>query len=467
MDVQSSDLRETYLQMKRLIEPRTVAIVGASSKIEKVGGAITRNALESDYQGKIHLVNPKATQIFGRKVYPSLEEVPGEIDLVEIVVPAPLVPTVMEQAARKGVKGAVIISAGFAEVGEENLQAQVVRIAKEGGIRVIGPNCFGLINTEIGLDLSFTFSKALKGPIAFISQSGAMCCGTLDWAYGEEVGFSKFINLGNKCDVDESDTLVYLMEDRQTKVIAMYTEGVKDGRKLFETMRLVSRRKPIVVLKAGITEPGARAALSHTGSIAGSTDIMRAALKQSGAIGVEDIEELFDAAQVLNKPLSKGRNVAILSNAGGLAVMTTDWCHRLGLKVPKFPSKTVEELRSFLLPIASAFNPVDMTGSADYECYKKVLDAVSRIETIDLIIPIFVSQGLVTSDGPARAVVEKQKDCKKPMLAYWMGGSSITNGVKILKRGGIPVYSSPAKVAKAVAALVMYSDFRKKVSEPS
>jgi len=467
MIVQNDDFGEIYLQMKRLMEPSTVAIVGASGKIEKVGGAITRNALESDYPGKIYLVNPNVTQIFGRKVYPSLEEIPEKIDLVEIVVPAPVVPMVMEQAARKGVKGAAIISAGFAEVGKEDLQTQVLTIAKEGGIRVIGPNCFGIINTEIGLDLSFTFSKPLKGSIAFISQSGALCCGTLDWAYKEEVGFSKFINLGNKCDVDESDALAYLVEDRQTRVIAMYTEGIKDGRKLFETMRLVSRRKPIVILKAGVTEPGARAALSHTASIAGSPDIVRAALKQSGAIEVEDIEELFDAAQVLSQPLPKGENVAILSNAGGLAVTTADWCHRLGLTLPKLPTQTLEEFRSFLLPIASASNPVDMTGGADYHCYKRVLDAISNIETIDLIIPIFVSQGLVTSDGPARAVVEKGKICNKPILAYWMGGSSIINGVRILKRAGIPVYSSPAKVAKAAAALVTYSYFRKKVTARS
>ncbi|MCW4037268.1 MAG: CoA-binding protein [Candidatus Bathyarchaeota archaeon] len=455
---------EILLQMKRIMEPRSVAIVGASGKIEKVGGAVTRNALESDYLGKIYLVNPNTTQIFGRKVYPSLEEVPGEVDLAEIVVPAPIVPTVMEEAARKGVKGAVIVSAGFAEVGKTSLQAQVVRAAEAGGIRVIGPNCFGIINTEIGLDLSFTFSKALKGSIAFVSQSGAMCCGTLDWAYKEEIGFSKFINLGNKCDVDESDSLVYLMEDQQTRIIAMYVEGVTDGRRLFETMKLVSRRKPIVVLKAGITEPGARAALSHTASIAGSAEIVKAALKQSGAVVVDDIEELFDAAQVLSQPQAAGKNVAVLSNAGGLGVITTDWCHRLGLKVPQLPAQTREELKSFLLPIASTYNPIDVTGSAEYDCYKRVLDVVSKLEIIDLIIPIFVSQGLTTSDGPARAVVEEWRKSGKPMLAFWMGGNSVMDGVKILRRGGIPVYSSPARVAKAATALVTYSEYRKKIT---
>jgi len=447
--------KRSISEVRSLVEPASVAIVGASGKIEKVGGAITRNALEGEYTGKIYLVNPNAERIFGKKAYPSLEAIPDNIDLVEIVVPAPLVPEIMEQAVEKRVNGAIIISSGFAEIGRKNLQNRVVRIARKGGMRIIGPNCFGLINTEIGLDLSFTFSKPLKGSIAFVSQSGAMCCGTLDWASKEEVGFSKFINLGNKCDVAETEVLAYLVEDQQTSVIAMYIEGIQDGRKLFEAIKFASKKKPVVVLKAGVTKPGARAALSHTGSIAGLVEIVQPVLKQAGAILVDDIEELFDSMQVFSQPESKGRNVAIISNAGGLAVMTADWCHKLGLSVPKLSDKTVSKLRSFLPPIASPFNPVDMTGDADYQRYKSVLETISNTKSIDLIISIFVSQGLVTSDGPARAVVEVQKATDKPMLAYWMGGNSITNGVRILKLGGVPVYSSPERVSKAAAKLAI------------
>jgi len=447
--------KETFTQMKSLVEPHSIAVIGASSNIKKVGGAITRNALEAYFRGQIYLVNPKAKKIMGRKVYPNLEAVPDNIELLEIVVPASLVPIIMEQAVEKGVKGVIIISSGFAEVGRRDLQGEVDRIAKKGGIRVIGPNCFGIINTEMGLDLSFTFSKPLKGSIAFVSQSGALCCGTLDWAYIEEVGFSKFINLGNKCDIDEADVLVYLEKDRQTKVIAIYIEGIRDGRKLFEVMKKVSKKKPIIVLKSGLTKPGSRAALSHTGSIAGHAEIFKAATRQAGAILVNDIEELFDSIQVFSQPRSLGKNAAILSNAGGLAVLTADWCDKLGLVVSKFPSKTVEKLQSFLPPIASPNNPVDMTGIADYNSYKKVLETILKVETIDLIISIFVSQGLVTSDGPARAVVEMQKISDKPLLAYWMGGNSILNGVRILKRGGVPVYSSPERVARAAAKLVI------------
>ncbi len=446
---------ETLIQMKKLLEPQTVAIIGASSKIIKVGGAITRNVLEEQYRGKIYLVNPNAKKIFGRKVYESLEKIPNFIDLVVIIVPASLVPIIMEQAVKKRVKGAIIISSGFAEVGRKDLQNKVLKIAKKGKIRIIGPNCFGIINTKINMDISFSFSKSLQGSIAFISQSGAMCCGTLDWAYQKEIGFSKFINLGNKCDIDEADALLYLGEDSETKVIAIYMEGVSDGRKLFDVVKFVSKKKPIIILKAGITEPGARAALSHTGSIAGSAIIFKAALKQAGALLVEDVEELFDSIQVFNQPRSQGRNIALISNAGGLGVLTADWCYKLGLSIPKLSSQTIEKLSPFLSPLASPINPVDLTGSAGYESYRKILEIISKTKNIDIIISIFVSQGLVTSDGPAKAIVDVKKNCEKPMLAFFMGGSSIINGEKILNRGGIPVFSSPERVAKAASKLII------------
>lgn len=447
---------EISTQMRCLIEPRSVAIVGATDKTDKVGGAVTRNALGGKYTGRIYLVNPSATEIFGQKVYPNLESIPEDIDLVEIVIPAPLAPDILKQAAKKGAKGAVIISSGFAEIGSRDLQDQIVAVAKQHGIRIIGPNCFGLINTAIGLDLSFTSSKALKGSVAFVSQSGAMCCGTLDWALKEEVGFSKFINLGNKCDVDEADCLSYLQDDEQTKVIAIYVEGIKAGRKLFEAIKSVSKHKPILILKSGVTESGAKAALSHTGSVAGNIGIVRAALTQAGAIMVEDIEELYDAMQVFSQPLPKGKNVAIISNAGGLGVVTADWCSRQGLTLPEFPARTEEALKAILPSIASTHNPVDMTGNANYQRYKESIDIVSASENIDMIITLFVSQGLVTSDEPARAIVDASKTCGKPLIAFFLGGSSIMSGTQILKRNGIPIYSSPKRAAKAAAVLARY-----------
>jgi acetate---CoA ligase (ADP-forming) len=447
------DFKETSSQIKRLIEPRSVAIVGATDKMDKVGGAVTRNALGSKYGGKIYLVNPHVTEMFGHKVYPNIAAIPDDVDLVEVIVNAPLVPEIIGQAARKGVKGAIIISSGFAEVDKRDLQNQISQMARQSGIRTLGPNCFGLINTKINLDLSFTSSKPLRGSIAFVSQSGAMCCGTLDWAYREGVGFSKFINLGNKCDVDEADCLAYLGDDPQTKVIAIYVEGIKDGRKLFDAIRLVSKKKPILILKAGVTESGAKAALSHTGSVAGNIGIAGAALTQAGAITVEDIEELYDAMQVFSQPCPKGRNVAIISNAGGLGVVTADWCSKLGLVLPELPQKTVDEIKAFLPSIASLNNPIDMTGNANYQRYKQAIEIVSDCETIDMIITLYVSQGLVASEEPAKAIVDASKYCGKPLLAYFLGGSSIVNGTQILKSSGIPVYSSPKRVARAAKVL--------------
>jgi acetyltransferase len=389
----------------------------------------------------------------GQKVYPNIESIPDDIDLAEVIVNASLVPETLEQAAKKGVKGAIIISSGFAEVGKRDLQNQITEIAQQNGIRTLGPNCFGLINTEIDLDLSFTSSKPLKGSIAFVSQSGAMCCGTLDWAAREEVGFSKFINLGNKCDVDEADCLAYLQDDPQTKVIAIYVEGIRDGKKLFQAIKSVSKKKPILILKAGVTESGAKAALSHTGSVAGNMGIVKAALTQAGAITVEDIEELYDAMQVFSQPCPKGGNVAIISNAGGLGVVTADWCSKLGLTLPELPQKTIEKLKAFLPSIASSNNPIDMTGNANYQRYKQTIEMVSAVENIDMIIALYVSQGLVASEEPAKAIVDASKYCGKPLLAYFLGGSSIVNGTQILKSSGIPVYSSPKRVARAATVL--------------
>jgi acetyltransferase len=450
------DFKETSNKMMQLIEPHSVAIIGATNKIDTVGGAITRNALDGKFTGKIYLVNPNATEIFGHKVYPDIESIPNDIDLVEVVVNASLVPGILLRATKKGIKGAIIISSGFTEIGRSDLQEEIVKIAQQNSIRIIGPNCFGLINTEIGLDLSFTSSKPLKGSIAFVSQSGAMCCGTLDWALREEIGFSKFINLGNKCDVDEADCLAYLQDDPQTKVIAIYVEGIKDGRKLFEAIKVASKKKPILILKSGVTESGAKAALSHTGSIAGNIGIAKAALTQAGAIIVEDIEELYDSMQVFSQPCPNGKNVAIISNAGGLGVITADWCSKQGLTLPELSQKTEKELKAILPPIASPHNPTDMTGNANYQRYKQAIEIVSASQNIDIIITLFVSQGLVASEEPAKAIADASKVCGKPILAYFMGGSSILFGTQILKSNGIPFYSSPRRVARAAAVLASH-----------
>jgi len=458
-------IAQTYEQLKRLIEPESVAIVGASEKINKVGGAIARNALNSGYQGKIYLVNPKLTTMFGQKSYSTVDEISDEFDLAEIIVPSNLVIETLEQVSRKGAAGAIVISAGFAESGNKELQAQLVDIARKKKIRLLGPNCFGIVNTDISLDLTFTFTGALKGPIAFVSQSGAMCCGTLDWAYNREIGFSKFINLGNESDISVSDVLAYLAMDPQTKVIGVYIEGIKDGRKLIDVGKRIASKKPMVVLKAGSSEAGARASLSHTGSIAGSDSVIDVGLRQACMLRVHDVEEIFDAAIALsNQPLPNGKNIGIISNAGGLGVMVSDWCSKLGLQIPLLPAETQDKMRNNLLAIASTSNPVDMTGAADYDCYTNVLDAILSEPTIDCAICIFVSQGIVTAAQPARAVAEVTDKHSKPVLAFWMGERSTKEGIEVLRRKGIPPYPSPSRAAKAAMAMHSYSMIKKSLN---
>ncbi len=450
-------------QMKRLIEPQSIAIVGASDQISKVGGTITHNLVTSDYHGRVFLVNPKKETIYGRRVYRSLLEIEGEIDLVEVVVPAPQVPGVLEEAGRKGVKGVVIISSGFSEVGNRELQEQVYNIGRKYGMRLIGPNCFGIVNTGIGLDLTFTFTHATKGDISFISQSGAMCCGALDWAALNEVGFAKFINLGNKVDVDEADVLIYLKHDEQTKVVAMYIEGFKNGRRFYEVSREVCKIKPIIALKSGFSEAGSRASRSHTGSLSGSDQVINAAFKQAGIIRVYDIESLLDSAVAFaEQPLPKGSNVAIVSNAGGLGVMTADWLSSLGFNIPVLSSEVQSKIKSNILGIGSAVNPIDMTGAADYNSYYNVIKVLMEDPNIHLIVPIYVSQGLVTSDIPAKAVVDALKEYKKTTLTFWVGGASIIDGRMILRRNRVPCFSSAERLAKVAKAMLDYSIFRRR-----
>ncbi|MHA1408987.1 MAG: acetate--CoA ligase family protein [Candidatus Odinarchaeia archaeon] len=455
-------------EIRYIIEPRSIAIVGASSDITKVGGIITHNLLTSEYNGKIFLVNPTKKRIYGKKVYKSILEIEEEIDLVEIVVSAKIVPTIMEQASEKKVKGVIIISAGFSEIGNEKLQNKIKNISEKYKMRVIGPNCFGIVNTSLGLDLTFTFTHARKGNISFISQSGAICCGALDWAAKNEMGFAKFINLGNKIDVDEGDILVYLKQDKETEVICLHVEGFKNGRKFYEIAKKVTKIKPIIAIKTGITEAGSRASKSHTGSLVGNEEIINAAFKQAGIIRVHDIDCLFDAAIAFStQPLPRGKNVAIVTNAGGIGVITTDWLTTVGLKVPVLKTEIQEKIKNKIIEIGAPFNPVDMTGSAGYKQYYEVIKILMSEPEIHIIVPIFVSQGLVTSDEPANAVVDAANIGDKTILSFWVGGTSILEGVNILKRNRIPCFHSAERLSKIAKAMYDYFKFNNNLNSGS
>ena len=321
-----------------LFSPKSIAVIGASNRQGSVGRAAFTNILLNEYTGTVYPVNPKEHSICGVRAYPSVLDLPETVDLAVVIVPAPVVPSVVEESGKKGVKGLVIISAGFKEVGADGaeLERQVFSIAQKYSMRMIGPNCLGVINADpkVRLNASFASGMPVEGSIAFASQSGALGEAVLDYASGENIGFSKFISMGNKADVNENDILEYLRTDPMTKVILLYLEDIIDGRKFVDTVSRVTEEKPIIAVKAGVSPEGARAASSHTGALAGSDEAYNAILKQSGVIRVESIIDLFDYARAFAKqPLPKGNRVAIITNGGGPGIMATDASVRYGLQI--------------------------------------------------------------------------------------------------------------------------------------
>jgi len=439
--------------LKPLFEPRAVAVIGASSKKTKIGHQVLRNIIEGQFAGPIYPINPNEETILGLQVYNSILDVPSVVDACIIAVPPIIVPQVLMECGSKSVKGAVIISAGFSEIGNLELEKQVVESASKSGIRVIGPNCAGIINTENELYATIE-SRIAPGSIAFITQSGALGGAALAWARQEKIGFSKFVSYGNRCDVDEADLLDYLMEDQQTKVIAAYIEGLRNGRRFVETAKRVSVRKPILAIKSGYSSEGMRATLSHTGAMAGSDKVYDGAFRQSGIIRAEDIEDLFDMAKVLSmQPPSSGDRTVVVTNSGGPGVMMVDALAKLGLEVPE-PSTEVKDKLSFLPEICSRKNPIDVTAQGDPEQYNKVLQIAQDSDDFDTLIALFVPPAYVKSESVSEVVLEVSRAGSKPIVACWMSGDLVTEGVNILESGGVPNFPTPARTAKAVWALL-------------
>ncbi len=455
-------------RLEKFFNPRSVAVVGASREKGKVGYQILYN-LKTSFKGEIYPVNPHADEILGLKAYPSLSSIPGQVDLAVIAVPAAVVPRIVEEAGRKGVEAVIVISAGFKEVGPQGalLEKKLVETARKYGVRVIGPNVVGVYVPKIGLNTTFLDTSRMdfpgNGPIAFLSQSGAFGIAVLDWAAMRGIGISKFVSLGNKADVDEADLLEYLVEDEDTRVITMYIEGVENGRRFFNTLMETTPRKPVVVLKAGRSEEGARAIASHTGSLAGSDRIYDAVFKQTGTIRAYGMEELFDTALALAlQPPAKGCRVGILTAGGGSGVMATDAARELGLEVPRLSDRTVEKLRRVLLPIASPYNPVDVTGSMRDEHMLEALEIMLRSGEINILIwiPYFmlpsVSPDFVKKFVERLREVERELDTPVPVIGAATGGRYTWSQAMEAERMGIPMYLSVERAAKAAWALFRY-----------
>ncbi len=450
-----------------IFAPTSVAVVGASTTPGKVGHDIFLNILKSDFQGTLFPVNPKAHAVKCVKAYPSLTDLPEAPDLAILIVPPKAALAAVEEAASKGIKGIVIVSAGFREVGEEgrHLEEQIATRCREAHIRLVGPNCLGVINPHASVRLNASFSARMPsfGHISFISQSGALCTAVLDFAADREFGFSKFISIGNKADVDELDLLRYLHQDPYTEVIMIYLEELRRGAEFIRTVKEITsgaRPTPVLVIKSGRTQAGAQAAASHTGSLAGSEGVYEAFFQQSGIIRANSIEQLFNyAAAFANRKIPRGNKVAIVTNAGGPGIVATDMTVSSGLELAKFAEETVEALASHLPPTANLHNPVDVIGDAAQDRYENALAAVIKDEAVDGALVILTPQSMTNALATAEAIARIAHRSSKPILCCFMGIFDVSKGVKHLQERGIPVFRFPEHAAESFAALYRYSQW--------
>ncbi|MBP1911137.1 acetyl coenzyme A synthetase (ADP forming)-like protein [Thermococcus stetteri] len=439
-------------------KPKGIAVIGASNDPLKLGYEVFKN-LKKYRDGRVYPVNVKDEEVQGVKAYKNIKDIPGEVDMAVIVVPKRFVKQAIIDAGEKGVKGAVIITAGFGETGEEGKreERELVEIAHKYGMRLIGPNCVGVMNTHNDMNATFIMD-AKKGSIAFISQSGALGAGIVYKTVKEGIGFSKFVSIGNMADVDFSELMEYLADTEEDKAIALYIEGLKDGRKFIDVAKRVTKKKPVIALKAGRSESGARAASSHTGSLAGSWKIYEAAFKQSGVLVADTIDDMLSMARAFTQPLPKGKRVAIMTNAGGPGVLTADAIDRKGLKLANLEEKTIEELRSFLPPMAAVKNPVDMIASARGEDYYRTAKLLLEDPNVDMLIAICVVPTFagMTPTEHAEGVIKAVKEVNngKPVLGLFMAGYVSEKAKELLEANGIPSYERPEDVAAGAYALV-------------
>jgi len=451
--------------LEGFFEPRSVAVIGASRSPGKVGYHVVRNLLEGGYAGQIYPVNPKAEQILGLRCYPAVPAVEDEVDLAVIVLPAGLVLDVMEQCHEKGTDSVIIISAGFKESGEEGaqLERELAQKCRAWNIRCVGPNCLGVISPPANLNASFGASMPRSGNIAFISQSGALGTAILDIAVGENIGISRFVSYGNKADVDETDLLEALGEDERTGVILAYLESVEDGQRFMRVARKVTARKPVVVLKSGRTGAGARAASSHTGSLAGSDSAYEAAFKQSGILRAQSVSEFLDLARAFSaqKPPRGGR-VVVVTNAGGPGIIATDAVESSSLTMAELTEQTRRSLSEGLPPTANVNNPIDVLGDARADRYRLALQAAARDQNADAILVLLTPQTSTEVEKTAQAVGEVSRSTTKTILASFMGTQSVKTGWEVLEQNRVPNFDAPDGAARTLEGMFRFGQWQRR-----
>lgn len=443
-----------------IFHPKNVAVIGATENPGSVGRTVLWNLISSPFGGTVFPVNPKRPSILGIRAYKSVAEVPEKVDLAVICTPAATVPGLIGQCADAGIPGAIVISAGFKELGAPGieLERQITEQAKRNGMRLIGPNCLGVQNPLIGLNATFAAGIAKPGSIAFLSQSGALMTAILDFSFREQIGFSSFVSLGSMLDVGFGDLIDYLGDDPKTKAILIYMESIGDARRFLSAAREVALSKPIIVIKAGRTAAAAAAAASHTGSMTGSDDVLDAAFRRAGVLRVNNIAELFDMVEVLaNQPRPKGPHLTVLTNAGGPGVLACDALILGGGELTKLSDKTKADLNGLLPPQWSHNNPVDILGDASPDRYAKSLELAAKDENADGMLVILTPQDMTDPTQSAEALKGLAKIEGKPVLASWMGGVAVRAGEEILNRAGIPTFAYPDAAAQAFNYMWQYA----------
>ncbi|MFH1751598.1 MAG: CoA-binding protein [archaeon] len=450
-------------EINSFFQAKNVAVVGVSKDKQKIGSIVFNNFLNKKFKGKVFPVNPKYEKVFNKKCFSSVKEIPEKIDLVIVAVKNVIVPAIVKDCVEKKVKAIIVLSAGFSETGKKELEQKILTELKKsnGKTRLIGPNCLGVYSSESFIDSLFLPKNRLqrpsKGNIAFISQSGALGSAVLDWTALKNYGLSSFVSYGNALDVDESDLLEYFYHDKETKVITMYIEGVKKGRKFFQTLKKVNKKKPVIILKGGASNAGNQATLSHTGSLAGSSQVFDAVIKQCNAVKAETLQELFDFARTLSiNPKPKGRKTQIITNGGGYGVLTTDCVENSGLKFAKLSRQTLKKIRSFSRDHAVLKNPIDLTGDADNEMFEKTLTYCLEDKNVDLIVLILLFQVPTINEQLIPRIAGIIKHYNKPVVSVSVGGAFSEKQRKKLEEKGILTFDNSPEAVKSLKALVEY-----------
>ncbi len=454
--------------LEAIFAPNAIAVVGASPDERKLGHTVLRNIVQNGFPGVIYPIHPTAAEVLGRRAFPSVTVVPETPDLAVIVVPPQAVLEVAEECGEKGVKGLIVITAGFKEVGGEGqkLEDELLAIVRRYGMRMVGPNCLGVIDNVAHMNASFAALMPLEGSIAFMSQSGAICTAILDWSVAEGIGFSRFVSLGNKADVDEVALLKAWNDDPQSRVILAYLEGISDGPGFIDVARQVTKETPVIAIKSGTTAAGSRAISSHTGSLAGSENAYEAAFRQSGILRARTMQDVFDQALIFAyQPLINGDRIAIVTNAGGPGILATDAVENAGLQLARFSADTIAQLQAQLPPTANVYNPIDIIGDAKSDRYHAGIKAALADPNVDAVLVLFTPQAQSDVAETAQVIAELaegQPEPRKPVVASFMGEKSLGPALKILNERRIPNYPFPERAVSALKAMVAYQEWRER-----